>query len=319
MAAGNWLTDAGLGDANIAVSAATIQVALHASIKNLEVIGHPVMRGMLARDTGLGQLMGALGVKLSFADLGQGKLAATAEGTEATATNFEEASVSITPARRAFARKSSDMARSIQESMLREEISPDAYALIVYEGFRLWANSVVDVTVALASGLSNEIGTTGTALTWAEMSDGVYDLKDRGAATGPALGMVTAKGAKDLSNDGLSLGGAVQMAQQIQQLIPNAGNGAYLGRYFGTMDLYLNSELDTDSGDTLGILLTDGCIQSKHQQVPLPRESFALVNAGFFTVEMRRPGGGLTTFETVSHFGAAEAEDGRGAAIRYVT
>lgn len=318
MAAGNWLTSAGLGDSNIAITSKTIQVAVHASIKNLEVIGHPVIQAMLARDTGWGQLMGALAYGASYGAIGQGKLATTAEGTEATATNFSSADISITPARRAYARKVSDFAASLQAGLLRGELSPDQYALLVYEGYRLWANSVVDVCVALASSASNAIGTTGTALTWGAMSDGIYDLKDRGAAGGGALALISAKGAKDLADDGLSLGGAVQMAAQMQQLIPSAQSGARLGNFFG-VDFYLNSELDTSGGDTLGILLTDGGIQTKHQRVPLPVEADTVADAGFYTIEARRPGGGLSTFETVSHFGASVAEQGRYAKIVYAT
>lgn len=318
MAAGNWLSSAGIGDALNAVTARTIQVALHESEKNGEAIAHPVMQAMLARDSGMGNLVGALGLGVSFAAIGQGKLIATAEEAEATASNFSTANVAVTPARRAYARKVSDYARSLQDGLLAGELSPNAYALLVYEGFRVWGNSVVDVVVALASSASNEIGTTGTALTWSALQDGVMDLKDRGAASGSALALVTAKGAKDLANDALSLGGAVQMATQTQSVISNAATGAFVGRMNG-VDVYLNSELDTDGGDTLGILLTDGAIMTKHQQVPLPREADALVNAGFFTQELRRPGGGISTVETVAYFGAAVAEQGRYAAIRYAT
>ena len=319
MAAGNWLTDAGIGDANVAITAKTIEVAIHASIKNMEVIGHPVIRSMLLRDEGLGQLLGALALGISFVDVGQGKMATVAEGTEATPTNFTSSAISVTPARRAWARKVSDFGASIQSALLRGVLTPDQYALIVYDGYRVWANSYVDLAVALATSATNVIGTTGLALTWAALSGGVFELKDRGAANGPCLALLTSKGVQDLADDALSLGGAVQMAQQIQQLIPNAGNGAYLGNYFGCCDLYMNSELNTIAADTAGLLLTDGGIQTKHQIVPLPEESFSLVNAGLFTTEMRRPGGGITTFETVSHFGASIREQGRLAQILYVT
>jgi hypothetical protein len=108
------------------------------------------------------------------------------------------------------------------------------------------------------------------------------------------------------------------MAPQIQQLLANASAGAYVGS-FGAVDVYLNSELDTDSGDDLGMLLTDGAIISKHQQVALPREADALINAGFYTMEMRRADGGVTNIETVAYNGVAIAENGRMAAIRYVS
>jgi len=318
MAAGNWYSNSGIGDANISVSARSIAVALSDSIKNQEAVAHPVFQSMLARDQGLGQLLGALGLGMSFATLGTGKLAATAEGTEATPTNFSTANIVVTPARKAFARQVSDFARSLQDGLLVGEISPTTEALLAYEGTRIWQNSLVDGIVALAASATHEIGTTGTALTWSAINNGVYDLKDRGAATSRALALVSAKGAKDLAADALSLGGAVQMAAQTQGFIANAQSGAYVGTFNG-IDVYLNSELDADGGDTLGILITDGALMSKHQQVTLPRESMALINAGFFTMEARRPGGGVSIVETVSYNGFAIAEAGRFAAIRYAT
>lgn len=314
MAAGNWLSSAGIGDANIAVSARGIKVALNAAEKNREAAAHPVIQGMLARDSGLGPLMGALGLGMSFADLGQGKLAATAEGTEATATNFATTNVVVTPARRAWARKVSDYARSLQGGLIDDGV----IGAIAYDSTMAWLSSLVDQIAALASSATNEIGSTGVPLTWQALNEGIMDLKDRGAAQGRAMALVTAKGAKDLADDALSLGGAVALAPQIQQLMANAGSGAYVGS-FGGVDAYLNSELDTDSGDTLGMLLTDGAVISKHQPVILPTEADAVINAGFFTVEARRPGGGLSTLETVAYNAVAIAENGRMAAIRYVS
>jgi hypothetical protein len=314
MAAGNWLSSAGIGDANIAVSARGIKVALNAAEKNREAAAHPVMQAMLARDSGLGPLMGALGLGMSFADLGQGKLAATAEGTEATATNFSTTNVVVTPARRAWARKVSDYARSLQGGLIDEGV----IGAIAYDSTMAWLSSLVDQIAALASSATNEIGSTGVPLTWSALNEGIMDLKDRGAAQGRALALVTAKGAKDLADDALSLGGAVALSPQIQQLMANAGSGAYVGS-FGGVDAYLNSELDTDSGDTLGMLITDGAVVSKHQPVILPSEADAIINAGFFTVEARRPGGGLSTLETVAYNAVAIAENGRMAAIRYVS
>jgi hypothetical protein len=314
MAAGNWLSSAGIGDANIAVSARGIKVALNAAEKNREAAAHPVMQAMLARDSGLGPLMGALGLGMSFADLGQGKLAATAEGTEATATNFSTTNVVVTPARRAWARKVSDYARSLQGGLIDEGV----IGAIAYDSTMAWLSSLVDQIAALASSATNEIGSTGVPLTWSALNEGIMDLKDRGAAQGRALALVTAKGAKDLADDALSLGGAVALSPQIQQLMANAGSGAYVGS-FGGVDAYLNSELDTDSGDTLGMLITDGAVVSKHQPVILPNEADAIINAGFFTVEARRPGGGLSTLETVAYNAVAIAENGRMAAIRYVS
>jgi len=318
MAAGNWLSTAGIGDANNAATARGIMAALNEANKNQEAAAHPVMQNMLSKDAGVGQMLGALGYGVSFAALGQGKLAARTEGQTISLTNFSTTNVTVTPSRKAFARQVSDYSRSLQAGLLMGEIGPDVEALLAYEGTRVWLNSLVDQIAALASSATNTIGSTGVPLTWSALNEGILDLKNRGAAQGRALGLVTVKGAKDLADDALSLGGAVAMAPQIQQLLANASAGAYVGS-FGAVDVYLNSELDTDSGDDLGMLLTDGAIISKHQQVALPREADALINAGFYTMEMRRADGGVTNIETVAYNGVAIAENGRMAAIRYVS
>lgn len=319
MAAGKWFTGEGLGDANITVAARTIRVALHESVKNQEIMGHPVIRDLMARDQLLGQLMGELGVSMSFAAIGQGKASATAEGTEASPTNFSTSNIAaVTPARRAYARDVGDFGRSVQESMTRGEISPNAEALLAYEALRIWMNTTIDLIVATASSATHEIGVTGTALTWGAVNNGVYDLKDRGAATGPALGLISVKGAKDLAADALSLGGAVQFNPGFQQLISNAQSGAFIGRING-VDWFLNGELDTDGGDDLGVVLTPGSHLMKHQRVELPREAEQLVDGGWFTVEARRPGGGVTRAETVFHNAVGIQEQGRWAAVRYAS
>jgi hypothetical protein len=318
MAAGAWYSQSGIGDGNNASTARGIMAALTEANKNMEAAAHPVMQAMLARDAGVGQMLGAYGYGVTFANLGSGKLAAETEGNEASPTNFSTTNVTVTPARRAFTREISDYARSLQEGLLMGEIGPDVEVMLAYEGTRLWMNSLVDQIAALASSATNTIGSTGVPLTWSALNEGIMDLKNRGAASGRAMALVTVKGAKDLADDALSLGGAVQMAPQIQGLIANATAGAYIAS-LGGVDVYLNSELDQDAGDDLGLLLTDGALISKHQQVALPREADALVNAGFYSMEMRRPGGSVSYIETVAYNGVAIAENGRMAAIRYVS
>lgn len=316
MAAGAWYTSSGLGDANIAVARRTISVALKAAVKNRALIGHPVMQQMLAEDQGLGQLMGELGVSFGLLTHGTGKAAETAEGTGVSATNYSLSnSTTITPARHAFARTVSDFGVSVQAGLLRGELSPDQYAMVVLEGYEVWVNTVVDKVVALFASLSNEIGSTGSDLTWAAINRGIIDHKNRGNM-GPALGVLDAVGAKDLMDNTLSLGGAVQWAPQAQQAIQDVSAGAYLGNFFG-VDFYLNSELDDDSTDRFGAIISAGCIQTKHQRVALPMEADAIVDAGFYTVEALRQDGSITKFTTTMHLAAQIKEDARGSMLRY--
>lgn len=317
MAAGNWRTGAGLGDANISVARRTIAAALNSSIKNNAIIGHPVIQAMLRADEGLGPLIGELGVSEGILTIGQGTMASTAEGTDASLTNYSLSNTTtITPARRVYARAASDFGRAVQEPLLTGELSPGAEAMVAYEAYQTWVNSVVAVLVALFASLTNEIGTTGVALTWSAVQNGIIDHKDAGNM-GPALALLNAKGAKDLSANMLSLSGAVQWAPQAQEAIANAVNGAYLGTFWG-VQFYLNGNIANDGTDYHGGIITAGCLQTKHKIVPLPREAIQIADAGWVTVEARRTGGSETRFDMVSHFAAQIREQGRGRMIRYV-
>lgn len=319
MAAGIWASGSGIGDANIAVAARTIQVALHSSVKNMDIMGHPVILDLMARDQGLGQLMGALGVSVSLAALGQQTLASTAEGTEVAATNFSTSnSTTVTPARRELTRDVSDYAASLQAPLLRGEISPSVAAALTLDGMRAWVNTAVSLLLATATSLSNEIGTTGTALTWEEVHEGVIDFKDRGAGSGPALGLLTAKGAKDLVGDALSLGGAVANYPGTQGFIQGVSGASYIGRHCD-VDWYVLTGVATQAGDTCGMVITPGSHLMKHQRVPLPSNADVLVDAGFFTQELRRPGGSVNRVSTVTYNAIQILEQGRAAMVRYVT
>lgn len=318
MAAGNWTSGAGGGDALLAVGPRALHLALNSASKNRAAIGHPVMLDMLLRDEGLGPLLGAVGQGYSFLDIGQAKMASVAEGTEATATNYTATNVTLTAARRALSRKVSDFAASLQEGLLRGELSPTMQAHILLDGTMAWGSDLIDRIAALATSATNVIGTTGTALTWQALNEGILDLKNRGVMGGPALALLSVKGAKDLAQDGLSLGGAVGFSQEAAGFISNAASGAYIGRFWG-VDFFLNSEIDASGGDDFGILLTPGAVGSKHQPTPLPPNADAIFQSPAFTIEVRRPGGGLNTYESVSYNGVGALEQGRMAAIRYVS
>jgi hypothetical protein len=319
MAAGNWLTTAGLGDAYIAVARRSIELALSDTVKNREVMGHPVILGILAADEALGQLLGELGVSVSLLTLGAGKMTAVAEGTTATATSFSTSNTStISPGRRAYARTASDFARSIGEPMLRGQLSPSIYAMMIYEAMRVWFNDWLDRILALATTATYTIGSTGVDLTFEALDDGIVDFKNRGAGEGPAIGFLDAKGIKDLNADARSLGGAVQFSQEAAAGITRLGGGAFVGTRNG-VEFYLNGELDASGGDTYGLILTTGAVMSKHQRVPLPPEADLVADLGMVTIEAKRGAGGTTLYEMVSHNAVGWREQARAAALVYVT
>jgi hypothetical protein len=314
MAAGSWFTNSGIGDANNAVGRRSLQLSLDSSIKNRSILGHPVILSMMARDAMMGSLLGELGVSVGLVTAGTGKMASTAEGTAATATDWSETNSStVTPARRAYARKMSDFAVSVQGGLLTGEIGPDAIALFTFDAVGTYVNKLVDDIVATATSATYTIGTSGTSLSWAAINDGVIDMKNRGV-TGPALCLLNATQVKAITSDLLGLGGAVQWAPQAQEGIQSLSRGAYVGR-INDIDIYLNSELDTSGPDDYGIILTPGSHLLKHQPVGLGVGAQMVADLGFMTMEARRTGGGVSDIEFVSHFGVGILEQVRFAAV----
>ena len=304
MSAGQIVRTAGLGDALTSLTTSTIQVALDPTNLNAQIMAHPVITAILARDEGMGNIFGALGVQMSFVNLGQAKMAATSEGSAPSLTTMLVSNISLAPARYAMARSSSDWARTHLEPMLRGEIAPNVYALMLFDAMKAWINTVINMICALATSATGSAGTSGGRLTFAALTDMVTEMQAGGGVGGSGLiiMLLDAKGVKDLQSDILALGGAAALAPQMQQFLNRAPNSGYIGRILDCVDIYLCPELDTDSGDTLGIAFTEEGVQTKHQRVPLPAESTTLVDAGFVTVEMNRGvGTGTTVFTATTH------------------
>lgn len=304
MSAGQFNRTNGIGDSSQSLASSLIKVAIDPTQLNVTIAAHPVMRAILAEDAGLGNVIGALGLQVSFVDLGTGKAASTSEGNAPSLSTMTITNVTLTPARKAHGMSATDWGRSISQQLLSGDIAPDVYAALAYNALRVYINTLVNEIVSLASSATNSIGASGKALTWSDLFDGSIDMKARGGVGGSGLVLVLldAKGVKDLANDALASGGAIALSPQMQQFLNGGVSGGYIGRFLGAFDIYLCPELDTDSGDKLGIGFTEEGVHTKHQQVPLPMEAISLVDAGFYTVEMYRGAGtGATTFYTTFH------------------
>lgn len=322
MAAGSWTSGAGIGDVNQALQTTAIVMAIDETIKNMGIIGAPTFQQILAMDEGLGPMFGALGISLGVATVGTGKMASTAEGTAVAATNWSAANATVTPARRELGRVVSDYARSLNDPLLSGELGPSAIATLIRDGLGNWSNTYVDLVAALAASASYSSGTSGAAYTWNALHHLTIDMADRGAG-GPKVALLSAKGVKDLGDDALSLGGAVQMAAQVQQFLQVGTmpgmSAAYVGRFFGSTDLYMCSELDTDGGDTLGVAFSADGVQSKHQPVRLPAEAMSIFQSPMFSIEGRRTGGSVSRFDQVTYNGVGIKQQKAFAKIVYAT
>jgi hypothetical protein len=305
MSAGPWYTSSGIGDANNAAAAAVLEEAFTGESLGNGLLASPPMRAMLADDAAaLGGLTGALALKWGLVDIGTGAMAATGEGSAASATNFSVSTGTLTPARRAFARKISDYGAHIQQALLTAPIGT-VTALLARDAYGVWRNSLITLVATLFGSASYTIGTSGAALTWQVLQFGVMDAVYRsGGSAGTFAAMLSKQQVQDLAADAMSLGGAVQMSAQVQQFLSQntGGDAAYIGRFFGVVDLYMSNRLTTSGGDVIGGLFGTGAIVCRHERVmPLPGGTPAF-DAGFFSAEWRaRNGDGTATIDFIAH------------------
>lgn len=302
-----------------------IDRALTGASKNKAAIADPVLAAVLQRDALLGPIAGSLLQRRSTLNLGGSKATATAEGaaqvaaTAVTAVNFAP-----TPTRREFARDLSDSERAQFAGLGTGDLPPDILDAFVQEGVDVWGNTVVSDILALATGASYSAGTTGVALSWAALQNGYLDMVNRGAV-GPAgvIAAIKVKGIKDVASDALSMGGAVQMASQVQQFL-EIGVGGYIGTFFGGLRLYMLDDVATSGGDDVGMMLAEKGVQTSHKVIPLSEAAMILVQAGgmnWITREAKRSTttSATTRIETAFWTASAAADSAAMTKIVYLT
>ena len=134
------------------------------------------------------------------------------------------------------------------------------------------------------------------------------------------------KGIKDLADDSMSLGGAVQMSAQVQQFL-QIGRTGYIGEFFGGLRVYMLDDVKVDGGDDVGTMLTPAGIRSAHEYVPLPAELGSNIQLqsgapnGWITVEGRRSAAASATsrIETTFNFAVAKNDPAAFVGVRYVS
>jgi hypothetical protein len=224
----NEIIYSGIGDLTVA---ATLAATFDLILKDRETgaLAHPVIAASEAPMASMGSLV----VKVPRVGLMgyDGMAAGTQDGTTALGnTALTDGSSSITLAPREKAYTAQDMARFA-----------DSYGILSAEMMAMdlaatCAMDLLGLLVGLANGFSgNVVGTSGAALTNADLLDGVTKAEIAGN-TGLLMGMLAPVQVGGLRLDALSLGGAAQHRQDAQGLIRYVG-GSYLGNVFG-MDLF---------------------------------------------------------------------------------
>jgi hypothetical protein len=316
MAAGIWSPSSGIGDANIALSAAALKAAITKKTANRSLIMHPVHQRMLARDAGFGQLVGALGVQWGKIAIGQGAGTAVAEGSAASPANFSASTVSLTPGRKAYARSITDMGPHFQEALLEGNIA-GMIAMLGYDAFGVWANTYVAQLTALYPSFSTALDLSSSALLTLPFLEICNTVRvESQAESGDLVAVLSAQQIKDLRADLLTLGGAVQFtpaAANAMQLQPDPN---YFGRLFGFVDVYQGQEVTTDTGNSIGGVYGDLALASIHQRVAMQPGADVIADLGLLKIEARaRSGTSTSIYDYIWHNAAGIDEQACGAKV----
>lgn len=313
-----------------AADASTIRLramrrAITSASKNKAFSMDPVISAALRRDAIIGPTVGILQERISLLDLGGGKATATAEGAAQLASAaITPTNIAPTATRREFARDLLDSDIVRLAGLGEGDLPPSILDALAYEGMDVWLNTVTSDTLALSTGASYAIGTTNTALSWSALQNGYLDMVNRGAV-GPegVAAAIRVKGVKDLSADALSLGGAVQMAAQVQQFL-NIQSSGYVGEFFGGLRLYMLDDVPTSAPDDVGMMVAGRGVQTVHKIVPLPQSAIALIQSGggqWVSCELKRSTStsASTRIENAFWFGCAAADPAAMSKIVYKT
>jgi len=225
------------------------------------ILANPVIgENFMSKDRFVGALAGNI-VRVAW---GADKYATTAEGSDFTVLDLASDIATVTPARRGFARQISDMARSLGQMDIV------AWSNFAAESTIAWQQTVVSVLAALFTSISATGGNSGGAASWGVL---LADKITLGIALVPPpyVFITRAKDWGAMSQDALSLGGAI--AQDPESLrFKSAVNPGFKGTFLnGEVDVYVTDELPTSGGDTVSGLFGRGHqVWNAHMPAPSP-------------------------------------------------
>jgi hypothetical protein len=324
MAAGNNLTTAGYGDALSSPQLQRLELAIASQVHNRTIAGHPVIAGMLASYLGV---IGAVSARLGMAAFGTAKAAATAEGAAASFTNYSVTNVTVAPARYAFARKASDDFNTAMAGVevagidlaMAEVESAEALSfaanLMVAEAAPVFFNTVVDLIVSQLTNATITSGSSGAAVTWADVQELSVRLMAAGAP-GPYLGLLSLQQIRDLIRDTESVTGAAANATLLSNLWQGGQSGPYIGTICG-IDWHFCGELDDDGTDVTGGVISTAALGFALKRVDIQiTEGSIVMNLGAFSVQLQQEfGTGIAKMQVTTHPGVVTKQAGAMAKI----
>lgn len=200
--------------------------------RDTSFLTHPTVRAGWQDESGFLQ---ALAEQVPVVGFGLNMLVQANEGVGATELTPTGTSYNITPARRAGMMTTSGLFR-ILDGVLVPDYGTLAFAMFLGGERRLMAD-----LGALFPSITQQVGTTTVDLTWSVLKSAVNTNQQAGSR-GTQVALLEDKQWADISDDALTLGGAVAEASETLQFLGGSRGFSYKGRY-------LNGDLDIFAAD----------------------------------------------------------------------
>lgn len=222
-------------------------------------------------------------VKVPVMGIGSDLPAAHTPGTQVANTVMSNDHIDVTLAEYNLRYTPGDLARWAANGKLSAGMFAQALAI-------MYVQQIINLAANIGDDFTATAGGTGTALTWAHVTDAKRQLGEADA-TGPMVGLVSPRQWANLETDVASKG-EVQAAAGMGQIL-NAGLDSYKGRYNG-VDWFTSTHVPDDSTDYKGCLLTRGAIAWSDALIPTEGDP-NIVSLGRAALERERNGSYRTT------------------------
>jgi len=297
----------GSGEASALFDAAQITEFFLVSIgdRDVSLLAHPAV-GYYGDANGAGSSVATIPI----VNLSDDQFSSVTEIQSGSNTDITTDTASITVARSYLGRNLSDMAGSL-------DVTGALAWMSIADGMLLGANlTVLSLLVAVGASFTTIAGSSGATLTHATIRSAKQSLRSAGVE-GPFICILGQKQFNEWETDAQSLGGAVQLSAQAQEMSRLTG-GSYQGTWDG-IDFYVSAQVVTDGTDLNGCMFGVGAVGWRSLTTnPTPDQSI-VADAGFVKVEAERA---AQTAQTKLHgnmwVGVAKLQDSGGVRIRSV-
>lgn len=223
-----WATGSSPGS-DILAATAIKRWQLAIGDRDTSFLMHPTIRAGWADDSGFLQ---AVAEEVPVVGLGLNMLASEVESAEANELTPSGTSYTLTPARRAGKMTVSGLYR-IEDGLVLMDFDRLAFAMFLGGQRRLMAD-----LGALFPAIVQQVGTTGVALSWSVLKSAV-DTNHASGSRGQQVALLEDKQWQDVSNDALTLGGAVERAPETQSFLGGSMGYSYKGTFLnGDLAIY---------------------------------------------------------------------------------